>query len=213
MERFMCWTFLVILMIISLCPFQTSQDCLCLYKHRQTHFCDSDFVAVVNITIIFQVHDDEVAYGVEVQNIFKVAQEARKALEQDPLRLWSPSNAVCGRLGENPGKMWVVIAKMVRGQLYISLCGYAELWSEVTPHLREGYRQFYQRGCECSIWDTRYDGDFQSAGGTRCLLGNSSNLRYCQDFYGVCMPSSTGCSWMPSDLYNKCIYTALQFDS
>ena len=46
---------------------------------------------------------------------------------------------------------------------------------------------------------------FQSAGGKRCLWESSPGPQVCQERYGICMPSSAGCSWMPSVAYNKCI--------
>ena len=83
---------------------------------------------------------------------FKATQEARIALERKSVWLWSPSmDAMCGRFDLTPGKTWIVSGRMIGSKPYISLCGFAQLWSEVTPRQRKGFRQLYHRSCACPV--------------------------------------------------------------
>ena len=206
MDKLTFWTFLVIL-VISLCHFQTSEAyCVCLSRHPQTHFCDSDFSAVVGVNILLQPNDNEVAYNVEVHEIFKATQNAQIALVEKAALLWSPSmEAMCGRLNLNPGEAYIVNGKIMDGKLYITLCDFVRPWSKLTPLQREGFQQFYQRGCACPISDTkrRHRGALRPA--DWCLWESSPGLSLCQERHGICTPFSDGCSWTRSSDYDECL--------
>ena len=211
MERLTCWTSLMVVLVIS-CHFQTSDACFCSYRPPQTHFCESDFLVVVNVINLFQFKSiSEVIYEVEVQHIIKASEEARIALELKPVRLQSPLDSVCGRLALTPGTTWLVNGMMVHGQLHVPFSSYNQLWSNVTTQLRKSFQQSYQLGCTCYILDSQkqHRSLIHSADGTMCLLDSRSGSRICKDRYGICMPSFDGCSWMSSDkssdAYDKCI--------
>ena len=216
MQRLMCWTFLMVFLVISLCHFQTSEACTCLYQHPQAYFCDSDFVVIVNITKLSQVAEHAV-YEVEVHNILKATQQAQIALEEETVRLRLSSDAVCRHVGLIPGTTWLITGTMDSDRLYVPFCGYTKPWSQVTPHLLESFQQIKQHGCACSIWANRpryHDTVIHSASDkTGCLLELSPRQNMCQDRYGICMPSSAGCSWISSnrtsDSYNKCMAETL----
>ena len=192
------WTSLVIL-VISTCHFQTSEACTCLDVHPQYHFCHSSFVALLNVTNFrqptdqFQVRD--IPYEVDVKQIFKATQEARKALEEKPVWLWTTSmGSLCGHLNLTPGEMWLVTGGVKNNKLVIWLCDFAQIWSKVTSFQREGFQQSYDDGCDCA----------ESERGLSCSLG-SSGEKDCHKRYSICKSSSAGCHWAPSKDYNKCI--------
>ena len=204
MERSTCWTFLVTL-VISLWHFQTSEACSCLYQHSQTHFCNSDFFAVVNVTRADDIN--EVSYA-DVHEIFKATEGALNILEKKPVQLKS-SDSMCGYFLLTPGKTWVVSGTIVNNKISISPCGFAQLWSTITPLLRENFRNFYHSGCLCHIWDNqrRHNSRFESPGRMTCVLDSSLAPRVCQERYGICVPNSRNdrCFWMPSVAYKECI--------
>ena len=204
MERSTSWTFLVIL-VISLCHFQTSETCSCFYRHPQDHFCNSDFFGVVNVLIIWRGNYSETVF-VNVHEIFRATGGTlNDTLKKNIIAL--SSDTMCGRLNLTSGEKWVLGGRMIHDKLYTSPCGFAQRWSEVTSPQRENFRYFYHLGCECQIWDNvrPYNSNFESPGRMTCVLNNSIVQRFCQDRYSVCTTnSSTGCFWMPSDAYNKC---------
>ena len=200
MDRLKCWTsLLTILIVISICHFQTSEaNCTCLSRHPQTHFCDSDFAAYVRVIKLTQPNDNEVAYKVGVRGIFKAEKNARIALKRKVVWLWSPStHAMCAHLNLTVGEKYVVNGRIIGKKLYISLCDFIQTWSNLTPRQREGFEQFYEPGCACLISDKlrHHKGTFQSESGKSCVWESSPGPRDNQGRYGVCMPSSAGCSW------------------
>ena len=207
MERLTRWTFLVIL-VISLCHLETSEACQ-PYKHPQTHFCNSEFFAVVNVTEIHEGNNSQVAY-VDVHEIFRMTGETLKYyMKKKQLRLWSKSLAECGSLDLTLGEMWVVGGIIRRDTLYVSSCGFAQLWSKVTPILRDNFKNSYHSGCACRIWDCQWchNSVFKSPDRMTCILDSSPGRRFCQDLFGICRTnySHTACSWNPSEVYEKCL--------
>ena len=200
MDRLRCWkSLLTILIVISICQFQTSEaNCTCLSRHPQTHFCDSDFAAYVRVNKLRQSDDNVVAYKVRVGRIFKAKKHARIALERKVVWLWSLStHAMCARFDLIVGEKYVVSGRTMGPKLYISLCDLIQTWSNSTPRQRGGFEQFYEPGCACRISDKlrHHKGTFQSEGGKSCIWESSPGPRDAQELYGVCMPSSEGCSW------------------
>ena len=135
----------------------------------------------------------EVAYEVDVKQIFKASKKARIALEEKSVRLWKRSTGSrCGRLGLTPGEMWLLAGGVGNNKLVISLCNFAQIWSKLTPFQREGFQQSYD-GCDCA----------ESERGLSCSLG-SSDESDCHERYSIWKPSSAGCHWASSEDYNKC---------
>ena len=211
MNKLTCWTsLLTILIVISICYFQTSDAhyCACLTRHPQTHFCDSDFSALVSVNKLLQPNDNEVAYNVELRQIFKATQSTQIALTGKEKLLWSPSmDSMCGRFDLILGESYVVNGRILDSKLYISRCDFVQPWSMLTPLQRKGFQQFYQRGCACPISDTKrhHEGGVQSAGEKSCLWESTSGSRDCHKRHGICMPTSAGCSWARSLASEKCI--------
>ena len=207
MERLTRWMSLFIL-IISLCHFQTSEACSCLFKHPQAHFCDSDFVTVVNVTNFWFPNAKEVVYIVKVLKILKATQNARIALERKFVWLSSTSmDSECPPLDLTSGMIWVVSGRMVRNTLSISPCDFGEQWSMLSHTQREGFHGLYHRGCACPISDGKLHQEraLGSAGEKRCLRESSFGPRDCQEQFATCISSSTGCSWVLSRNYASCI--------
>ena len=206
----------MVVQVISLDPSNTAVNCDCnVLQHPQSYYCDSDFVAVLNIKKASEVIVAKAAvFQVGVEQIFKATQEARIALEGESV--WVRGSATKCNLNRllrlTPGTTWLVSGKMVAHQLYSSFCGYTEQWSSLPRPVQNSFQHFYQRGCACSIWQS----GVHLADKTGCLLNvkNLSNVKnlhshVCQVHFGICVPSSAGCSWMSanstSDGYNKCM--------
>ena len=210
MDRLTRWTSLIIL-VISICHFQTSEAyCACSDRHPQTHFCDSNFAAIVIVRKSLRSNDKEIAYEVEVNKIFKATRDARTALKRKGALLWSPSSiAMCGRSTLISKETYLVTGEMMNGKLYISLCNFVQPWSEVNPRQREGFQKLYELNCPCAILDSQenHNGVSQSASQKGCVRGSSSGPRDCQERYSICMLNKpAGCSWMSLPVpYNKCL--------
>ena len=208
MEQLTCWTSLMVILVVSLCHFQTSEACSCIFKHPQAHFCDSDFVTVVNMTNIENSINGEVVYTVEVLRILKATDNARIALKKKYVWLSLTSkDSECPPLNLTSGMILVLSGIMVENTLFISPCGFAEQWSMLSHNQRKGFEGLYHRGCACSISDGKLDheGALESAGEKRCPWESSPGPRDCQEQFSMCMPSSAGCSWVPSHNYKNCI--------
>ncbi|XP_015586692.1 tissue inhibitor of metalloproteinase [Cephus cinctus] len=205
MRSLTCWTIFSLLALSTL-PVIKVEACSCVLTHPQTHFCDSDYVAVVRVKKFFPINEDEVAYRVKVNRVFKTNPKADMAMKQNIL--WTSSiSSMCG-VYLNLGETYVISARIISGKPSISICGLATRWSEVTPRQRKGFRQFYHRGCVCEILYThwwRKGAAFESAAGKRCLWESAPGPQDCQEKYGICMLSPGGCSWVPSVPYKNCI--------
>ena len=207
MDRLKCWTSLVIL-VVSLCHFYNSEACSCVFKHPQAHFCDSEFVTVVNVTNLTSINYDEFLYTVEVLTILKATQDTRIALEQKFIWLSSISmDSECPPLNLTSGMILVLSGIMLDNTLLTSPCGFAEQWSMLSHNQRKGFDGLYHRGCACSISDGKLDheGALESVDEKRCLWEISPGPRDCQEQFSICMPSSAGCSWVNSYNYKSCI--------
>ncbi|KAG7212322.1 hypothetical protein KM043_012646 [Ampulex compressa] len=191
-----------LLLALSLSPVHRAAACSCAQQHPQTHFCNSDFVAVVKVKKAIPVSEYQVAYKVKVNKAFK----------DDPVLhhnlLWTASSdAMCG-VYLNVKDTYVVSGRNHSGRAMISLCGLTTKWADVTSSQRKGFRRFYQHGCVCEILYThwwRKGAVLESAGGKSCLWESTPGPQDCQEKYGVCMPRPSGCSWVPSVPYKNCI--------
>ncbi|XP_012270738.1 tissue inhibitor of metalloproteinase [Orussus abietinus] len=187
-------------------PFQEAEACSCVPTHPQTHFCESDFVAVVRVRKFFLINEYEIAYQVKVSRIFKATPKAELALKRG-LLLTPTLDAMCG-VNLDLGDTYVVSGRTNGDKPTISICGLTLRWSEVTSRQRKGFRQLYRYGCVCEILYTQWwrkGTVLESAGGKRCLWESAPGPQVCQENHGICTPGPGGCHWMPSVPYKNCI--------
>ncbi|TGZ52466.1 Uncharacterized protein DBV15_08874 [Temnothorax longispinosus] len=132
--------------------------------------------------------------------------KADVALMQNLLRTPS-TDSMCG-VTLNVGDTYVLNGRIVSGKAFISYCGLSIRWADTTTRQRKGLRQLYQQGCVCDILYThwrRKGAVLESSGGKNCLWESTPGPQDCQEKYGVCMASPSGCSWVPSVPYKNCI--------
>ncbi|XP_011062525.1 PREDICTED: metalloproteinase inhibitor 1 isoform X1 [Acromyrmex echinatior] len=205
MGRLLMWMHFSLLIVL-LASVQKTTACSCAQAHPQTKFCESDFVVVVRVKKVLPVNDYEIAYKVKINRVFKSNPNADMALMQNLLRTPS-TDSMCG-VTLNVGDTYVLNGRIVSGKALISNCGLSIRWAETTTRQRKGLRQLYQQGCVCDILYThwrRKGAVLESSGGKNCLWESTPGPQDCQERYGVCMASFSGCSWVPSVPYKNCI--------
>ncbi|XP_018394401.1 PREDICTED: tissue inhibitor of metalloproteases [Cyphomyrmex costatus] len=205
MGRLLIWMHFLLLTLL-LVSVQKAAACSCAQAHPQTKFCESDFVVVVRVKKVLPVNDYEIAYKVKINRVFKSNPKADMALMQNLLRTPS-TDSMCG-VTLNVGDTYVLNGRIVSGRALISTCGLSIRWADTTTRQRKGLRQLYQQGCVCDILYThwrRKGAVLESSGGKNCLWESTPGPQDCQEKYGVCMASHSGCSWIPSVPYKNCI--------
>ncbi|KYM75603.1 Metalloproteinase inhibitor 3 [Atta colombica] len=205
MGRLLIWMHFSLLIVL-LASVQKTTACSCAQAHPQTKFCESDFVVVVRVKKILPINDYEIAYKVKINRVFKSNPKADMALIQNLLRTPS-TDSMCG-VTLTVGDTYVLNGRIVSGKALISNCGLSIRWADTTTRQRKGLRQLYQQGCVCDILYThwrRKGAVLESSGGKNCLWESTPGPQDCQEKYGVCMASFSGCSWIPSVPYKNCI--------
>ncbi|XP_031625536.1 tissue inhibitor of metalloproteinase [Contarinia nasturtii] len=190
---------------IMLMQIQSSTACMCMPKHSQSWYCDSDYVILARVlrksNQKINFHD---VYKIEVKKAYKKSPQTDSFLREG--RILTPGiDSLCGGLNLKVGKLYLIAGN----SQMINICNYVKEYSQMTIVERRGFAGGYKKGCVCEIKPMfQMEGFHQSIGAC-----NWRPFTKCETDYGACVPARghytpegkpLKCHWRPSQPYNTC---------
>lgn len=207
MEKYSnCFLWIFRIFLIFCVTVNVSNACTCLYHHPQSHYCNSDFVALVKVKQRGKSDGRITSYHIKVKKEFKMNEKTRHALSQG--LIWTASDSsLCGiNLKQS---RYLIAGRMTGEKLFINLCHFVQEWSTLTVKQKKGFRRLYQQGCQCKIPDFSRPRSSNRTSVGRCDWDTSKDGKFdCQNLYSVCAPSSHAsneCVWLKSRAYRHCM--------
>lgn len=120
--------------------------CKCAVRPPEYHFCNSGFIALVEIGARHADTERTVYYDITVKTIFKVqTASTQQSLLQNANKVWTnKDSAACGVQFEE-GKQYVIGGQFGKeGRLSVSSCGYHQMWNDVKKEERDGLNGGYK---------------------------------------------------------------------
>jgi len=95
-------------------------------------------------------------YQLRIVETFKGREHVQKNLlipdeSFDLANLYAPLSRMSSAVHLNKNSEYLLIGKVLEGNLYISFCDWRQKWANVTWVQLEGVRTQYSKGCQCSI--------------------------------------------------------------
>ena len=116
-------------------------------------------------------------------------------------------DSVCGVTLAND-TVYLLSGHIWRRKIQLSLCGWNQLWSEISPRQRVGIRHFYGENCECQISPCYMEHCEKLKG-----CGRPSGIHYgdCEWDHSYCVKKTDGktCSWRETTEYKSCTSQAM----
>ncbi|XP_074057471.1 metalloproteinase inhibitor 1 [Macrotis lagotis] len=176
--------------------------CSCGPQHPQENFCRSDMVFTAKFLSDPQFNHTlhHLQYKIKVIKKFK-GFEVLGGIPHLPKFLTTPAQeSLCGyrhkALAKN--KEYLVAARLLEGQLYVTSCSFVKPWSSLNPAQQLGFNQTYATGCGCQVQPC-LSVPCNVESDTNCLWTDSltsASEEGSQSLHLACLPHKNGlCSW------------------
>ncbi|XP_020832124.1 metalloproteinase inhibitor 1 [Phascolarctos cinereus] len=181
---------------------QPVKACSCGPRHPQEDFCRSDVVVTAKFLSVPQLNHTlhHLQYKIKVIKKFK-GFDAVGGITLVPKFLTTPAEeSLCGyrhkALSKN--QEYLVAARLLEGQLYVTTCSFVRPWSSLSPAQQLGFNQTYATGCSCQVQHC-LSVPCSVESDTNCLWTDSltsSPGEGSQSLHMACLPSKSSlCSW------------------
>lgn len=131
-------TFALVLVI----QFNQSESCKCVSLPPQGHYCQSAFGARVLVTGKQTPQPGQLVYSVNVEQIYRANDAARKALENGKLYT-NPSSASCGVDDMAVDRSYIITGNMANGKTSIYGCNFHVAYNDASEDIKRGFAGEY----------------------------------------------------------------------
>ena len=122
------------------------ESCFCFYPPPEGHYCQSAFSARVLVKDEQHLEQEHRIYLVDVEQIYRANDVARKALADGKLHTFG-SSAACGVDDLVVNRRYIVTGSVSKGRTSIGGCNFHVAYDDVDQNIKKGFEGEYQSRC------------------------------------------------------------------
>ena len=147
-------SFLLIFCVLVVLSLSSVECCSCQWTPPERHYCESDFVVLI-IAKNESESNDFIVYDIDLWRIYRSKNgDTDEALMTK--QIWTRAqDSLCG-INLTMGEPYIVSGYVIDSKPRISICGYNQLWNEITVEEETGFIKEYKKNCETIPISSRF---------------------------------------------------------